>query len=396
MTPTGFNPLKICDITQSYAPTGGGVRTYIHAKREYLRTENRADHVLIVPGEQDTTVRGSRSVTHTVASPLVPGSSTYRLFLRSGKALQILREENPDVIEVHCAYNLPWTALYHRQSRSSVVVGVYMTDLPDVYVYPYVARALGRAGGAGARKVTTAYIRSLYNRLDATIAISPALVDKLRSIGVNNVEYIPLGVGTDTFHPARRSEALRARLGVVGDGLMLTYVGRLDTEKRVKVVVDAFERLPAHLNATLVIAGDGPLRAELESRAARFGRIHVLPFISDREELATLLASADMYVSGMPNETFGLSVVEAQACGLPVVGVASGAMLDRVPRGLGLLGSVDAVDEMASNIVALAGQDLRAIGRDARRLAERELSWHRTFEQVMTLYERLRSQRSTR
>ncbi|MFX7926522.1 glycosyltransferase, partial [Acinetobacter baumannii] len=64
-----------------------------------------------------------------------------------------------------------------------------------------------------------------------------------------------------------------------------------------------------------------------------------------RVRLARALASADIYVSAMADETFGISIVEAQASGLPVVGVASGAMIDRVPPGLGLLGAVDDVDQ---------------------------------------------------
>ena len=80
-------------------------------------------------------------------------------------------------------------------------------------------------------------------------------------------------------------------------------------------------------------------------------RIVTPGFVSDRSELARWLASADIYVSAMADETFGVSIVEAQASGLPVVGVAAGAMIDRVTDAIGRLGPVDDAEAMAANIL---------------------------------------------
>ena len=63
-------------------------------------------------------------------------------------------------------------------------------------------------------------------------------------------------------------------------------------------------------------------------------------YCKDRSDLARWLASSDIYVSGMADETFGISIVEAQASGLPVVGIAAGAMIDRVTDATGRLGPV--------------------------------------------------------
>lgn len=386
--------MKICDLTQSYAATGGGVRTYLHAKRDFVR--DRApehEHLLIVPGAEDAVRHEGRLTTYTVASPRVPGSRVYRLLLRSDKVLRILRAERPSIIEAHCAYNLPWTALHHRGRAPRVrVVGVYMTDLPRAYVEPVAARALGgRAGGALAR-LAERYVRALYRRMDAAVAISPALAERLRALGVPGVRCVPLGVDLDCFHPARRSEEVRRRLGVGEGEPLLVYAGRLDAEKRPALVMDAWERLPAGLGARLVLVGDGPLRETLARRAERSGgRARVLPFLSDRAELAALLASADVYVSAMPYETFGLSVIEAQAAGLPVVGVAGGAMVDRVPEGsgVGVLGPVDDPAAMARNLARLLRDDPRAAGRRARALVEARFSWSATFHSMFALYDEL-------
>jgi alpha-1,6-mannosyltransferase len=106
-------------------------------------------------------------------------------------------------------------------------------------------------------------------------------------------------------------------------------------------------------------------------------------FEKNRAELARALASSDIYVSAMADETFGISVLEAQACALPVVGVASGAMPDRVPQGLGLLGSVDDTTAMAANVVKIWRNDHQAIGIEARHHVETNFSWKRTFERLL-------------
>jgi alpha-1,6-mannosyltransferase len=382
--------VKLCTVTQSYAETGGGVRTMIHAQRELFRGLHGSTHVLIVPGADNATVQDGNLTTHTIASPRVPGSNVYRLLLRSDRVLRLLRQEMPDVIEVHCAYNLPWTALLHRRRHGGVVSGVYMTDLPVAYVEAPLTGRVGRRLAGAARRMAETYVGSLYRRCDVVVAISPVIRDRLHGLGVP-ASYVPLGVDLDTFHPSRRSAALRAELGAGDEDLLLVYAGRLDSEKRPDIVLDAFAALPGHVTARLVLAGDGPLRPRLAARAAEVGNVHVTDFIRDRRELARLLASADVYISAMPHETFGLSVVEAQACGLPVVGVRSGAMVDRVVDGDdGILvdpGPRAAQVAALSAAVASTPRDAwRTMGGRGRARVEREFSWERTFRSLFALY----------
>ena len=97
--------------------------------------------------------------------------------------------------------------------------------------------------------------------------------------------------------------------------------------------------------------------------------------------MAAWLASADLYVSAMADETFGISVIEAQASGLPVVGVAAGAMVDRVPSGLGLVGEVDDAAVMAANIVSLLKGDVVAMSERARAHAL-QFSWQESMSRL--------------
>ena len=106
-------------------------------------------------------------------------------------------------------------------------------------------------------------------------------------------------------------------------------------------------------------------------------------YIRDRGELARWLASADIYVTAFAQETFGVSIVEAQAVGLPVVGVAGGALLDRVSEETGRLGPVNDAAAMARNIVEVWGGDRAAMGEAARERAL-QFSWDRTFETLFS------------
>lgn len=394
--------MKICDLTQSYAETGGGVRTYLHAKRDHILERTDDEHVLIVPGPEDARSRNGRSATYRIASPPVPGSPAYRLLLRSGKVLDILRAERPDVIEVHDTYNLPWTAFWHRRRADAAVVAVSMTDLGSAYVEPGVRKFLGARAGRAARRLADRYTRALYSRCDATVSISREMAGELSARGVDNALWIPLGVDTRRFSPRNgdRRAAIRQRYGAGPDDLLMVYAGRLDGEKRPDVVLEAFMRLHDDVPGVLVLAGEGPLRDRLEERARGSARAHVLPFIQDRDELADLMGSADLYVSGMPHETFGLSVVEAQACGLPVVGVRSGAMIERVrvrENGDGegdengvLVPPGDSAAMAAAIRDLAASPDRRAaMGRAARAHVEEHFSWDRTFRDLFDLYDRI-------
>jgi alpha-1,6-mannosyltransferase len=159
-------------------------------------------------------------------------------------------------------------------------------------------------------------------------------------------------------------------------------------------VVEAFRRLPESLGARLALLGEGPLKEEI---AALGDQRIVLPgYVHSRTELARWLASADVYVSAMADETFGVSIIEAQASGLPVVGVAGGAMIDRVTDSTGRLGPVGDGAAMARNILDVWGADHRAMSDQARAHAL-QFGWERSMEALFgRLYPAAFARRSER
>lgn len=373
--------LLFADLTQSWSDVGGGVGTYIRHKRRHILENTPHRHLMIVPGPRDAVEveEGGRATTVFLASPRVPGSPHYRLMLRNRAIRDVLASLRPGLIECQDAYNLPWAAIGHaRRHPSTALVAAYCTDFPTVYVNRPFSKWLGQPLGFAASQLCYRYCGRLYRHFDMVYAMSEnGGAAKLRSLGVPEVDIIPLGVELGQFSPDKRDVRLRQSLGIGGAQPLLIYVGRLDGEKRPNVVVEAFRRLPDSLGASLLLFGDGPLREQFAGRESE--RIFAPGYCRDRSDLAAWLASADLYVSAMADETFGISVIEAQASGLPVVGVAAGAMVDRVPQGLGLVGEVDDVEVMASNIMAVLAGDLEAMGQRARAHAL-QFSWDQSME----------------
>lgn len=381
--------MKICDLTQSYTSTSGGVRTYIDEKRRYIERNTDGEHVLIVPGEKDTVSREGRLTVHHISSPFIPGCKPYRMVLRLSRVQSILQAEKPDIIELGCAYTLPWAAFQYSRRHPVKVVGYYHTDFPTAYVENAISAALGKTSARTAKTIAEQYARIVYDKCDLTLVPSRMLRKKLIRSGVNRVEYMPLGVDTEIFAPSRYDPGLRSLLGIKPDHLMLVYAGRLDSEKRVHVLVEAVNLLPKNFPILLVLVGEGPLRKTLAATERESHRFVVVPYLSDKVRLASLLASADIYVTAGPFETFSLSVLEAQACGLPVIGVKSGALSERVTPQTGILGRVDDPADMAANILSLVSSDHRGMGREARALVEKNYSWERTFERLFAVYRSL-------
>jgi alpha-1,6-mannosyltransferase len=372
-----------CDVTQSWSTIGGGVGTYLRRKRDYILTHTPHRHLLIVPGAEDGVEDNGRSVTVTIASPPVPTSPKYRLLLRNRAVRSALAQYRPQVVECQDAYNLPWAVFAHRKRYpETAAVAVYMTDFPTAYVHRPLKPLLGKAVAGQLRSLAYRYCGFVYGRFDSVFALSEnGGAAKLRQLGVGDVSIVPLGVELEDFSPRNRNPDLRRSLGIADDQPLLIYVGRLDRERRAQVVVDAFAKLPSSLGAKLALIGDGSVRQDLVD----FGdeRIIAPGYLSDRDELAKWLASADMYVSAMADETFGVSVIEAQASGLPVVGVAAGAMLDRVDETTGRLGPVDDAAAMAANILDVWNSDRKAMGQAARAHVEASrFSWEQSFEKL--------------
>jgi alpha-1,6-mannosyltransferase len=361
--------LHLVDSTLFYSPTSGGVKRYLTAKHAWLAAHSRWEHTLVVPGERDRTERGGMC---TLAGYPVPGSFNYRLPLDPRRWVRLLDALEPDLVEVGDAFHPAWAAWSLARRRGTPIAAFYHSNLPQI-----ISR---RIGGRLTGRTLERYLRWLYERFDVVFAPSRVMCDVLNSLGVANTVHQPLGVDAEVFQPQRRGNWLRRRLGLAPHARVLVYAGRFSGEKNLPLLFDAFAKLgsPYHL---LLIGG------EQEGRPA--ANVTMLPYRRNSIELAEWLASADALVHAGAKETFGLVILEAMACGRPVVAVRAAAIPEFVDDSVGLLAEPGSSAQMAAAIAALYERDLEALGANARAKVERKFTWNRAFQRQMATYRAL-------
>ncbi|OAT87113.1 glycosyltransferase [Desulfotomaculum copahuensis] len=379
--------MKICDLTNFYHEQSGGVKTYLHQKMDYIADCRGVEHLVIVPGAANLEKRRGNSTIQRLKAPELPFARPYRLIMDAGRVDELLGQFSPDIIEVGCPYFLP-LAIAARRKYHCRLAGFYHSDFPRAYVRT-TARLIGRIPAAMLEKAAFAYVRAMYRRMDLTLAPSLAVASALVRHGVGNVQVLSLGVDMKNFHPGLRSRWLRLRLGIAPEQVLLLYVGRFAREKGLDVLMPAFELLSAQHPGRyhLLLIGGGALEGELREWAA--GRAVTVGGYLPADQVAAVYASADLFVTAGRAETFGLTVLEAQASGLPVVAAASGAAAETVAPGAGVLIRPDDPAGLAAAIAGLPTQNLRSLGRQARRYVEVNYGWEKTFRKLFAFYREL-------
>ncbi len=381
--------MRIVRLANYVGPRSGGMRT---ALRELGVGYLAAGHepVLVVPGRlrgrgDEQTAQG-RVITRY--GPVVPFTGGYRALLPRRGLAALLTELRPDRIEVSDRTTLRWTGRWAREHGVPAVM-VSHESLTGLLSLPadvsgmsrWRSRLLANMGTALADAFNRRSVRA-YQRIVCTTRWAAAEFER---IGAPNLTRIPLGVDLELFSPERYSCTTRdAYAGQ--DQTLLVHCGRLSVEKKPHRSLAAVAGLrAAGVDAVLVVAGDGPLRARLE-RAARRRSLPVrfAGFITDPKHLATLLASADVVVAPGPVETFGLAALEALACGTPVVVSAASAL----PEVIGTAGVAVDGEDFAGGVRAVLARDPEARRGAARTRAE-EFGWPASVAAFLAVHEAL-------
>ena len=169
--------------------------------------------------------------------------------------------------------------------------------------------------------------RLAVRRADVVLGASADLVARARDLGAHRAELGPVPA-PPLAPPTRSRPQVRAELGLDRNRPLLLAVGRLAPQKAYPVLLDALARLETTAKPTLLIAGDGPLRAELQAKIDRLGLDARL--LGRREDIADLLAAADVFVLGSDWEARALVVQEAMRAGLPVLATKVGGIPELV------------------------------------------------------------------
>jgi alpha-1,6-mannosyltransferase len=198
--------------------------------------------------------------------------------------------------------------------------------------------------------------------------------------GVRDPVALPLGVDVGMFQPRsdEQKQAVRRRLGLPSNARLLVFAGRPAREKRIDVLVEAVELLGEPYKLVLVGAG--------QAVTTPSSQVISLPYESDPEHLVTLMGACDAFAHANDAEPFGLVVLEAMACGLPVVGVGSGGVAESVDETVGQLADRSEPAAFAAAIEALFERDLWALGQAARARAVERHGWDAVFTRLCEVY----------
>jgi len=377
--------MRIGLFTNNYLPFRGGVTTAVETLRQGLEAQGHRAWVFAPAwsGPHDDPAYVFRYPS--VPAPTYPGFAVPLPFSR--RLSRAARELDLDIFHAQHPFLLGVTARRLARSQGRPLVFTYHTryekyahyvPLPEPLVASLAVRLASRFAGSA----------------DLVIAPSARIAESLADLGVRApIAVVPTGVPLDLFRPGDRGEA-RQRLGLDEDAPLCLYVGRLDREKSVERVIDAFGSIALVVSgARLLLVGQGSHETALRRLAGASPARSAIRFAGSvaREELPPYYQAADLFLFASETETQGLVLAEAHACGLPAVAVRASGVDEVVRDGeTGLLTKAE-VEELADAAIGLLLDAPRrsAMALAARALATSDFSAARQVEVMVGHYRRL-------
>lgn len=311
----------------------------------------------------------------------IPGRPEYRLAFRLPASVRRDMEAfNPNVVHVAAPDVVAHRAVTWARKRKIPVVSSVHTRF-DTYLQYYGLQFLEPA----ARGI----MRRYYRRCDAIVVPAESTAAILRAQRMSpDISIWARGIDREQFNPERRSPDWRRERGFADGDMVVSFLGRLVLEKGLDVFSDAIDtarRKGAKLRVLTI--GDGPARPYFEERlpdAVFTGQLTGV-------ELATALASSDVFLNPSITETFGNVTLEAMACALPVVAAAASGATSLVQDGItGSLSRPGDIDAFAEALLRYEREPaLRASHGRAGLAFAKTMDWDEINAAVMRLYGRV-------
>ena len=221
--------------------------------------------------------------------------------------------------------------IFHCHGFVSAFMGYFLSLLTQK---PYIATEQS----IKLRNPVSKFVSGIvYREASVCIAASKAVEEEFKKIGVKNTRIIPNGVDLEKFFPlwgvSRREINVRGSTPHISNALIILSVGRLEKVKGHRYLIEAFSEIKKEIpEAKLILVGDGSERGNLEKQADNLGLRGAIEFAGEipHNELPHWYHKADIFVMPSLSEGFGITVIEAMACGVPVVASGVGGLLDIV------------------------------------------------------------------
>jgi 1,2-diacylglycerol 3-alpha-glucosyltransferase len=375
--------MRIGMLTDVYKPHISGITNYIALNKRYLE---QAGHEVFVFTFGD--LEHEDDEPNIVRSPGLPLVDTgyylsFRYSLRAKRLLQTM-----DVVHVHHPFLSGRLALrYCRPLRIPIVFTNHTRY--DLYAQTYLPLLPEEVSDT----LLETYMPPFCNAVDLVISPSLGMADVLQQLGVtSHIEVVPNGVELQRFHQASEP-AQRTKIGFKPEEILFIYTGRLGPEKNLSFLIKAFTGVAEAIEtAHLILIGGGPEEEALKRQSAENGvsnRIHFVGML-DYDHLPSYLAMCDAFVTASVTEVHPLSVIEAMATGLPVLGIQSVGVGDTVEDDItGFLASEDQAAFAAKMTRLCMDHDLRHKMGEAARRASRQYAIERTTQIMLEHYKRL-------
>lgn len=354
--------MRILLATLSYRPNVSGVAVGVDLLSQYFLKQGHQVFIVAPSRSLKSYVEHEENLTiyRVRAIPNPARRGFYLPIFTGGITEKIFREVKPDIVHVHdpMAMSRYFQRSAARHGVPTVVSNHFMMDYIGAYLLMWL------------RPMVLGWLRrkyvKFYNRCQAVIVPSNTVADYLRQLGVKvPVWALSNGVDIERFFAYMPLEQTRQAYKLPSVPIVL-YLGRLDKDKSVNVLIDAFAKARTQTPCHLLLVGAGGKQSALTRQIAICGISRSATLTGSIPhhslDLVALYQAADIFVMPSPFETQSITTLEALAAGRPVIAANSGALPELICDGVnGLLFNAGSADDLASKITMLIGEpDLRA------------------------------------
>jgi glycosyltransferase involved in cell wall biosynthesis len=369
--------MRIALFSEVYWPMVSGVGVTLLRLTDALEARGHAVRVYSATYALPHGVPDRPEVHRSPSVPFFLYPDVQWAFPRAREVADDLARFGPDVVHVATEFSLGIAGLKAARQLGFPIIASAHTDY-DQYADRYGVPWALRAGWH--------YLRWFYGQAHRVLCPSRIYEGHLHTRGVLHTGVWSRGVDPDVFSPRYRSPGYRAGFGVGPDDLLVTYIGRIAREKNLGLLLEAWDQLaPERGSAQLALVGRGPLEDEIRRR--EIPGVHVTGLLQD-QALSAAYASADVFAFPSATETFGNSLLEAMASGLPSLVAASGGVLEFAEHGK----NAWLVEPDSAPAIADALRRLLADAALRRRLADgalataRERDWDTVYCRLLRDY----------